>query len=807
LNFYKTIPTFKLLITLLIAFVFSIALFAQRSPAEKNDTASKNDSKARFNKPLFNKSSFLSNEFSEGDSLKKIILSPNQFQDRLSAYNNLFRNITNDVKKKAEAPFSLNDGSLSLLGSSSNINNDSLHRNNYSLLDANISGMLIDIPFSALYQNHSYPFIDGGYQNRLRFQYDKDAYLNSMKKKLSGKFDPEDFLKDVSDPVQMLKAAAEKRLHEELNNIKHKYNNLLDDKLNQLGKLSDLFLKDPKSIRQSLLSSKWIEQLQTVSARLAHLQNQINTGQSINMEEYEILKNQLEKYKGTELIVRAIETNNQKWEQSGLIKRIKESGLIKRDMIEKIKNDPSIIRKLAKQKLDLNGIQRLFLSVTKLNIGQTTGDFSRLLTGNSIMHGINTGFLLNNKKSIDVLAGNLRAFNSILDLPFTNSISNNDNRMIGFRMQKGNQGSNTNSLSLLAFQTFSGNQFPFNAVSLPRKSMVIGFSKQIEINKTNNIQLEVSKSSGYYMNDLSADSSINRHKVNDLLNTHDLLKSIAVTINYNGEFEKIDLQTETSVRYAGINYDNPATSFIAAGTNEFSTGIRKSFLRKKLQVLARSNWRQYKFSETSENVWRNSNQFIDIKWKMKRGQSVSMRYQPVRSIRITDGYKSINGSTERLSITTNLAASIHSLQYRHYFTLAYQKNIYAYQNAANTLNRSLQISSMQSFVIKRNVVYSNTSFNKVNNASAFIFFNTSFNTDLGITYSIGKNLSGSSSFNYNSIEGWYRQIAIRQSLNGELGKKFRMDVYVDIGKNIKTFQQVPFSLFRAEWSLHYMFNR
>jgi hypothetical protein len=191
----------------------------------------------------------------------------------------------------------------------------------------------------------------------------------------------------------------------------------------------------------------------------------------------------------------------------------------------------------------------------------------------------------------------------------------------------------------------------------------------------------------------------------------------------------------------------------------------------------------------------------------EKGQSVSLRYQPVRSVRVENGIKHLNASTERLAANANIAAKIWSLQYRNYFTLAYQKNSYAYQGTGNALNKSLQFSSMQSFVIDKHVIYSNTSFNKVNNASAFIFFNTTFNTDLGITYSIGKNLSASSSVNYNSIEGWYQQIAIKQSLAGELSKKIKMDIYVDIGKNIKTYQPLPYSLFRAEWSLQYMFNR
>ena len=807
--FYKTIPTLKLPAVLSIAVTFSAISFAQQLPAKTSDSIIANlNSSLKVEIPQFSKTTFLTSRFNSADTLKKRlgIDIARHMQDQLSIYNNLFREINNDIKKKMENPFSLSNGSVSLLGRSSNINNDSLQHHNYNLFDVNVGGSAVGIPFSALYQNHYYPFIQDDNQNRFSFQYDKDTYINSIKKKLEGKFNPEDFLKSMGDPVQILKSNAEKALHNELDNLKALYKGLLDDKVKQLGNIEDLFSKDVSTISQSLLNNKWLEEMQVHSAMLAQLQNQINIGQPVDMQQFDLIKNELEKYKGTQALVKIIETHNRKWQESGLLKRIKESGLIKKDMIQKIINDPSIIKKLAKQKLDLNSLQRLFLSVTKLNAGQTTADFSKMLTGNSILHGISTGFQLNNKKSIDLLAGKLKTFNSLLDLPSTNSVFNNNNKMLGFRLQNESRNGSNSSVSLLTYQTFSDNQYPLNVVSLPRNSMIIGVSKQIEINKTNNVQVELSKSSGYYINELSSDSGSNRHNGNDLLNTRDFGKSIAASVNYNGEFENINLQVESFIRYAGINYDNPATIFVPAGTKEAGAGIRKSFLKNKLQVYAKTNLRQYKFSELTDDKWKNSNHLIDVKWRLKRGQSVSLRYQPVRSVRVENGIKHLNASTERLAANANIAAKIWSLQYRNYFTLAYQKNSYAYQGTGNA-NKSLQFSSMQSFVIDKHVIYSNTSFNKVDNASAFIFFNTTFNTDLGITYSIGKNLSASSSVNYNSIEGWYQQIAIKQSLAGELSKKIKMDIYVDIGKNIKTYQPLPYSLFRAEWSLQYMFNR
>ena len=808
---YKTIPTFRLLIFLLAFAVDPLFVVSQQPPEKKADTSIGNNllTPHFISKDLFSTKDFLSRQNILPDSLKQNAsrMLTGRMQERLTAYRNLFTDINHDLKKIIESPVSLDKGSVSLQGISSNINNDSLAQNNYHLFDGTAGGTILGIPFYSFYQNHYYPFIPDGNLNRIGFQYDRDAYMNSLKKKLSGKFKPEDLLGDIGDPVQLLKNAAEKSLRDELNNLRGRYKGLIDDKVSQVGDLKELFFKDPNSVRNALLDPKVLEQLKMKSALLSQLQNQLNTGEKINMQEFEGIKNDLLKYQGTEALVKIIESHNKKWQESGLLKRIKESGLLRADMIKKVINDPSVLRKMAKQKLDLNSLQRLFLSITKLNVGQTTADFSKLLTGNSLLQGISTGFLMNSKKSVNILAGNLRTFNSILDIPFTNSVFNNNNRMAGFQLQNGMQGKNSNALSLMTFQSAAGGQFPLTAFSLPRRSMVIGLSRQIEINKTNSLQIELSKSAGYYANELSGDSSGRTHAANDLFNTNNIFKSLAATINYAGEFSAINLETETYLRYAGINYDNPATAFVAAGTKEFGTALRKTFFERKLNIYVKTNWRRYKFSEYTDNRWRNSNHFVDLKWRLNKGQSISLRYQPVRSVRVTNGAKFVNASTERLAATANIAARLRSIQYRNYFTLAYQKNLYAYQGTGFVSNKTVQLSSMQSFVIGKHVFYNNTSFNKVNNASAFIFFNTAFNNDLGFSYTIGKNLTASSSLNYNSIKGWYQQVSVKQSLAGELGKKIKMDLYIDIGKNIKTFQPLPYSLFRAEWNVVYLFNR
>lgn len=803
--FYKTIPAAERTIIIaiaLIAFLNPVSFAQDLKPVSADNKISITTGNrlhldsADFKRAFINLVINDSFDISKGAKILKT---------QIAAYNGLYKKFEADLKQTIGTPISIKDVSMALLGKRNDYNTDTFNSINYNLFNVQVSATALQIPVTITYQNNYYPFLAERLDDRISFSFSRQTFLDGIKKKLAGKFRPEDFLNEIKDPVEQLKTTALHSLKRDMNDLKEKYKDLLNEKFSLLGDVTDLLFKDPGSIKQHLLNNEWIAQLQNKSELLAQLQNRINTGQPVNMQELNSLKTEFKKYQATKELVTILANHNKKWSESGLLARIKESNILKKEAIQKVINDPLIIKKLAKQKLDLNSFQRLFLSITKLNIGKITADFNRQLTDNTILSGINTGFLAGKNKSVDVIAGTQRTTNSLFDFPFTNNIYNSNNRMMGLQMNNTAAG-NTSQVSLLAIQGFSNNTLPFANYAPPKRTMIIGISKQLEFNKTNLLNMSLSKSSGYLQNEIKETGSPD-HRANNLFNTDDILKSIALTINYTGQFEKLNLQTETYVRYTGINYDNPATLFIPAGSKEAGLSICKLFLRKRLQFSARTNWRIYKFSETSNNQYRNSSHFVDIKWKLKKGQSISLRYQPLKSTRLLEGIKSVIGNTEKLTANLNLAKKIRSFQYRNNISMAYLKNKYTGNSGYDLENQSIMLTSLQSFIAGKNVFYSNTSFNKTNTRSAYFFFNTSFNSDLGITYNINQKLSASSSVNYNSVQAWYRQLAIRQSLNGELGKKLSMDIYIDIGKNIKLLQPLPYSLLRAEWSIQYLFNR
>jgi hypothetical protein len=735
-----------------------------------------------------------------GDSMKAII----PLDKYSTAYQQLIKGTADDIKKQIAKPISIDEAGLSFDAQLNNAPVDSFASQNYYLLDLRVAGNAMDIPFTILYQNHDYPFIDNQNLNRFSFRYDRNAYMQGLKKKLQGKIDPKDYLPKISDPVDLLKNTAETALKKDVNELRENYKGLLDDKISQVGNMDDLVSKNTSTIRQQMMSSEWLKEIQRKSEMLSQYQARINSGQPYNQEEYEQLKKDIEKYQGVVKLVNKMEEHKVKWEKSGLVQKIKESGLAKKEKVKQLLNDPTVIAKASKEKLNLNSIQKLFLKITKLDIGQSTGALTSPGNNDFLMNGLNTAFL-SNKTSIGAIAGGQRTFNSLSDMSFTNSMYNTNNRLMGVSLGKGKPGTGNQSMvSLLMAQTASVSNPFFSSYSSPRSSMVAAINRKIEVNKRNRIEIELSKSVSQFGDRGNKEPGIH----NQLLSADNFFGSAAISVNYHGFYQKAALQNDFYFRTSGMNYDNPAVSFEPSGSKEAGIHLRKQLLKNKMQVMVKSDLREYKFSSLTNNKYRNSYYMVDAKWKMKKGQYVSLRYQPVKSVKISDGLRHVNAETQRLSVIASLAKKISGHQYRNTVNLAYQGNKYAYdQSGLLVSNTSVQFSSLQNVMVGKYSFFSNTLYNYVDNASNFIYFNTSFSSELGVSYTVGKFLAASSSFNYQSVSGWYSQVALRQSLAGQLGKRVNLNLYIDAGKNIKLYQPTPFGTVRGELSIQYMVNQ
>jgi hypothetical protein len=197
---------------------------------------------------------------------------------------------------------------------------------------------------------------------------------------------------------------------------------------------------------------------------------------------------------------------------------------------------------------------------------------------------------------------------------------------------------------------------------------------------------------------------------------------------------------------------------------------------------------------------------LDVKWKMKKGQYIAFRYQPMKMLRKENSSKRPVSSLERIAVDASLYRKFGRLAYRNFFSLSGQWNSYSPDPAATMKNSSVTISSFQHLLLGKKMVYINMNYTHADNSAPQLFLNSSFYAETGYSYQLLKNITASSGLIYNNSAGWYRQAGIRQTISGQLGEKVSINIYVDMKKNLRVFHPLWDDPVRADMSLRYIIN-
>jgi hypothetical protein len=679
-------------------------------------------------------------------------------------------------------------------------------------LNLNTEWTFLGIPVSFSFNNQYFSDVSNQVQNNFSFRFDKDGYLGQLKKRIADKSDPANIINDLTDPLADIKQQAEQLFHSDLSDIDSRYGGMLDKEINSiLSGTSSVFLIDEKALRQKWMNVKFIRQVTHDEALLSSLLQKVNKGDKVNPDDISSLKNSVLRYKALQELLQKVEQHKAKWEKSGMLKKIKDFELLKKIRVEELVNDPSFIRKQAKQHLSLKGLQRFFLSMNKLNIGQDALSLSPMSFNHFLSNGFNTEFITGKGRTLMLMAGKQRDFNSILDYGFENSIFSDNGQMKALRIGMAKTKVSSSHVSVSSFAQSSGMNstgFSFNPANMIRQVLVTTISNNLSLGKTGNISVDLSRSATAYQGDNRTSDTVldTKNNFSRIFSAENFMANTAFSFNYSDENPENGLSYQVNFSKVANGYDNPGNSFLTNGSLEAGGRIRKQFLKNKLQASLRTNIREYKFNDELDRRWRSLFFVLDAKWKLKKGQFVSLRYQPNRMLRIEDGVKSKASSIDRVSVETNIYKKIARTDYRHLLSLTYFKNMYALTALENVSAVSLQVNSNQNILLGKNILSANCSYTYSDNQSQYVFFNSSFSSDISYSINLFRSISSSSGIVYSSVNNWYQQAGFRQSLNGEINKKFYISLFVDARKNLKLSQPLWADPIRVDLNVRYIID-
>jgi hypothetical protein len=706
-------------------------------------------------------------------------------------------------------PFQLQAFELSNTGQYAPLFPDTIRSYFINTFSVSSTMLLGGIPFAVSYQ-HQYnqmPAFDAMNRSLFSAKFDKTAYVNKLKSYIPD-FDPKSLLPSTGNIWQTVKQKGELVLKQEIKAIETKFKGLLDT-VTAFKQVENVFEKNVQTYVQEYLDPTYLQTITNATTAYTNYQQRITAGENIDTILFREVEKVVMRHKASQEVLAKITEHKRKWDDSGFGEKLKAEELLNVQKIQQVAKDPKAILKEAEKYVNLSQLQRLFLKFNKLNLGQSGVDMSPLTQQNYIGNGINGDLLTKRNMFFSFNGGRQKDMLSVFDKQFTNPLVNNESNSIGFRTGKGEIGKTFTHVSFYMYDQQQIANPGFTSSSPDRRTAVTTISSGFDLGAYGYVEAEVSRSSAGYKNSADPVDSM-QQKVNPtegLFNGNSIGESLAFSLNYKGEIEKFDLQHSIQISSTPNGYTNPGSTLLQRGQKKLAIDLKKYLLKRKLVLTLKANLKSFSFGTTDERKWIHSSYFVDARYKMKKGQSVSLRYQPNQFVQVTKGERQLYTKTERLAVDAVVGAKLFRKTYRNNFSLAYSNNAFALTAGSMASVKSLLLNTTQTLSFGKTALNVTGVYNYVNNTTDFVFFNSSLNCDAGISYTLLKHFSASSSIGYASTNGWYKQLSYKQGLSGNIHDRFDVSVYVDFRKNLKLYQPIYTGTTRAEFSLFYTIMR
>ncbi|MEP7280033.1 MAG: hypothetical protein ABI813_15405 [Bacteroidota bacterium] len=673
---------------------------------------------------------------------------------------------------------------------------------NNIVLDGNWRAM--GIPMALQFSRQDYTGPVHSHRNVISFRFNREDYLNSLRDKIRSQTAMVHIAlaPAYNELLKKMKEAMQAELHASLDSINNIYKGVLSNTLEKLGDATNL-LKEQGSLWEQKLRS--IEEGQVINYKknlLAQMQQELNAGGTINTVLFDSLLLSVQKAEGVDKIINQLRSFKKNFQKTGLLQKIEQAEQIQNDHVQEWLQDPDKIKSLAKEALDLNGIQKFFLNMSQLSMGLNTVSLSPLTVYQYSIQGISAAFF-NNKTYLFVMAGKQAGSENRLGGPLPIPLTYSGTSIMGLRAGKGDISGLHTHVSLFSYRQDKANDNSGVYNTVPSHTLVAGFSQQIKLNENNSLGIELSKSAHTYKIDQSiADTLSGSDLAKQFVNGDDFLQQMAIALQWHGELKDRAFSYDLHGSKIGEAYNNPGNPFLSSGTLELGGSGKKAFLKNRLLVSAKADYHEYRFNSNSTK-WCNYHFSFREKWKLKGGQYISLQYQPYCAVRFQGNAKYSVMSGNSLSLEGNFRKRFGAFSYQHTASLSILKSHFR-PDSLSSGGTAFLLSSIQTITINSKSYYLNLQYNKTGSPVLMPTISTQLNADAGLSYSICKGVLVSTALTYNYTREWFQQFGIKQTISGAIGERFTVSVFAVIAKNIKTYRDNNIENTRIDWSLQYL---
>ena len=625
-----------------------------------------------------------------------------------------------------------------------------------------ISLFELPVNFSFRGMNGMYTSDYTSFNKLLKFNFDHKKYVENIQGKVAEKLNPDAVTALTMNRINAIKSNYEKGLQKEIAALQSEYAQKYQSTVQLPEGVTDLSKTD-----LSVLKSRLLSEAKTSSAAM---KDSVLAGNQAHEKKLELL----------EKIYQKIVAGKDRFENNKIVKQLKSNLPFTRGSYKSYLKQPANLEKIVDDHVSLSVVQRLFMNMTKLNLGQNAiqdGDFS---VQNVINTGVNTEFK-NKKASAGFIYGRNNNINNWLGAGLQSGVTNEYSSMTGFKLGTGTGSSSQQYISVnffdfKDFSQLSGREMPLQSayMAVPqRRDATISFHSGFDIAPKHKIVVDVSKSFGSYSNNMLSDSQTYKSNAYNNLLSNSGKSNYAAMVNYSGEI----LNTDVSVLFkkVGLGYNNPGNILLRAGETKIGFGIARKLINKKLTLKYNIDYSKRDFDPLKQYTHIAVNNKIQLGYRINRNNRVGLTWQrsDLHSKLFSVGQS--NGDNSRLQADGTYSIRVWGKKIMNNATISHQRMNVPVLINENYKSNSVMVMHSSVMPLHKNPLSLMLLLNRSDNKD-YLFNTSMFTSEVNYSYPITQTIRLGNSLGYYANTGWNRQIGIKQQLSAVIIEKLMVDI-------------------------------
>ena len=679
--------------------------------------------------------------------------------------------------------------------------------------DFGIGLSIANMPFEARLTGNDrvYNFYNTPVSNFPQFNFDHKKYLELLQKQVLAKINPETVLASALSRINAIKSQYEASLKNEIRKIQQEFQLQYGSLINLPEGVSNLSISDLTSLKSMVIPQNLLEEFKEGNELYKELST--NELRSANIDSLKTAAlGKIKKQEALEKIYTRIMEWKEKFDNNSIVKELRSHLPFTPANFKSFIKKPGNLVDIIKAHTNLNGIQQLFMNITKLDLGSNPLAGGELNLQNIMNNGINTEFT-NKRNSFGLIHGSGKAnVNQWLQAGINSFGSNEYSRLTGIKFGSGWNSSVKQSISLNFFDFNSSqdlNRFDpaqmqagyLSAVA--RRDAVITWQSSFNVAANHKISVDLSKSFGSYRNSLSADSNVVKNNAfGDLIGNEGRF-NYAFAIDYKGNLFKTDVQL--SLKNAGLGYNNPGNVFVRKGETRVGLGINKKFFKQKMTLRYKTDFRGQHFDPEKNYTYDNFSNNLQLGYRLNRNNRFGLAIRH-NSYHFNNKYqdKLLNGSSFSLQGDANYLLRVKGKKVINNFSVARQSFDIPMLTNDQYASKTWLVTHTSSLLLNENLVTMTVLLNQSNNKD--YYFNTSFlNTEIDYSYKAGESIRLNSGAGFYSNTGWNKQLGLKQQISGTIFKKLDIDLDISWKKAVQITRPELANQVFIRSSVHYRF--